>query len=538
MVSNLGARRLWVRLTGGAAALVMLTSVAACGGSDGGGSAGSDLKVLVPLQASLLDPTQGSIQSLGVMLLGLEPLERMQSDGSLAPELATDVQQPDPRTYVYEIRSGVEFWDGTPLTADDVVFSFDLHAAEGSDSINSSLWASVASIEKTSDASVTVRLTEPDPQFPYVVAQTGIVSKAFYDSHEDIGTPGVLNMGTGPYEFESFKPSSETVLKANADYWGAEPKYDTLTLRTVTDDSTRLQAVQSGEFDGIFNIPLAQLASYEGISDLTHAHSPDYSVYKFNFDVSKAPWNDIHLRRAVTMAIDRADLVEGPLAGKATLAPTLVPADVMQTLAPSDAVESVYSDLESGFRFDLDAAKREMAQSSVPDGLTVTLPVTGSDPNLSAIAQTAAQRLAEIGVELEIQEVDDNTYYNAVYFEHTTDGLTLDNFGATAPDPSNMALYCLLSSNGLPDGSGVNIAQYDNPQVDGLLQQSQQLATDDPERGQLLLDALEASQEDLPYVPIAFPNVYAAGNSKLQLADFSTFWWLTRWTESAGSAPR
>ncbi len=535
MLRTFGRRSALRRVTVVASAAILALGVAACSGSsDANGSKTGDLKVVVPVQAPLLDPTQGSVQAIGVLMLGLEPLQRIQPDGTLGPDLATELTQPDPRTYVYKIRSGVKFWDGTPLTTGDVVYSFNLHAAEGSESVNASLWSSVASITATGDE-VTVKLAEPDPQFPYVVAQTGIVSKSFYEAHPgEVGTPGVMNMGTGPYEFESFKPSAETVLKANPDYWGDKPAYDEITARTVGDDSTRLLALQSGEFDGILNVPLNQLSSYAGIDGYRQAGAPDYSVYKFNFDTSKAPWNDIHLRRAVAMAIDRADLVKGALGDTATLAPTLVPSDVMKTLVPADDVTAAYEDLEADLpAFDLDAAKQEMAKSSVPDGVSVTLPVTGSDPNLSAIAQTAAQTLSQIGVEVSVQEVDDNTYYNAVYFKHTTDGFTLDNFGASSPDPANIPLYGLLSTNALPDGSGVNIAQYSNPRVDQLLHSSQALGTEDPKRGELLLEALKTSQTDLPYVPIAFPNVYAVADSKLDLSHFTTFWWLTDWARPA-----
>jgi peptide/nickel transport system substrate-binding protein len=79
-------------------------------------SESDELRVVVPLQAALLDPTQGSVQALGVMLLGLEPPVRLQDDGSLAPQLATKMEQPDDKTYVYELLGGVQFWDGSPLT--------------------------------------------------------------------------------------------------------------------------------------------------------------------------------------------------------------------------------------------------------------------------------------------------------------------------------------------------------------------------------------------------------------------------------------
>jgi len=522
-----------------AVALLLAMIVSACaGGADGSDRSTRELKLLIPVQANALDPTKGSIGSLGVLLLGLEPLALYNSDGEIVPNLAESVSQPDPKTYRYTLRSGVKFWDGTPLTAEDVVFSFELHHEKGSESFNAGLWASVETIEATSDREVTVKLTSADPQFPYVVAQTGIVSKAFYSEHAgDVGTPETLNMGTGPYQFEDFAPSSETILTANKEYWGGRPPFDKLTLRTVDDDSARLFAVQSGEFDGIVGVPLSQLNAFERVNGQTVYDAADSSVYKFNFDLEKSPWDDVHLRKAFAMAVDRAEIVDGVLGGRAVLAPTTVPPEIMDTLLPTGEVNDAYESMEQALPgFDIDAAREELRLSKAPHGLTVNMPITGSDPNLSAIGQVAAQNLAEIGIKLKLQQVDDDTYYNAVYFKHTTEGVNLENFGAAGPDPSNVPLYSLLSANGLPQGSGVNVSNYSNPDVDALLHQSQTLQTADPARGRLLVESMQLAQDDLPYVPLAYPKIYTSLSDRFTYPQFNPFWWMNRWTDDLASA--
>jgi peptide/nickel transport system substrate-binding protein len=343
-----------------------------------------------------------------------------------------------------------------------------------------------------------------------------------------------MNMGTGPYEFTSFKPSTQTTYKANPSYWGTKPTYQTLEVDTVSDDSTRLTAVQSGAFNAIYDIPVSQLKLYQSIPGFTVSEpTNDDSVYKFNFDMTKPPFNDVHLRQAFIDAIDRKQIVDGTLGGHATLAPTLVPAEIMKTVADPAQVDSAYASLEKGLTFDLDAAKAEMAKSATPTGVTVDLLVTGSDPNLSLIAQTAAQDLAKVGIILNIKEVDDNTFYNAVYFQHTTDGVSLEDFSGTNPDPANVPNYALSSQFGLPKGGqGSNLSDFDDPNVDSLLAQSQKLATDDPQRGALVLQALQAAQANPPFLPLAFPELYAGAGGGLAVSNFTPFWWMTSWPDA------
>lgn len=518
---------------------VVLALAACAGGSDAPSNEDTDsVRVLAPTLPAVLDFTQSSGVGSGSLLIALEPLMRYAPDGSLEPGLATEMQTPDLNTYVYKIRQDVTFWDDSPLTAEDVAFSLNLHAGEDSKSNNASLLSNVTSIEATADDEVTMKLSGPDPQLPFALAQLGIVSKAFYEENgEDVGTPAVLNMGTGPYEFTNFTPSKSVELEANTGYWGEEPTIDTVGVDVVSDDAARLNALQSGEYDGMFNVPLPQIKSIQGLDGLSTASAPDLSVYKFNYNVETPPFDDIHVRRAMDLALNPDDIVEAALGGRAVVASTIVPEEVIAALAGDDATAEAYATLSDNIAFDRDRAKQELAQSPVPDGFSVELVVTGSDPTLALVAQTAAQDLKQIGIELNIKEVDDQTYYNAVYFKHTTDGLSLDLFSGSTTDASNLPQYILSGKNALTEGgSGVNISDYVNADVDDLLTESQKLEVDDPERGALLLEAMIRAQEDVPYSTIAFPEIYIVAREGLEIDGFDAFWWLTQWPDAlAGS---
>jgi peptide/nickel transport system substrate-binding protein len=530
------------------AAVALVLTIASCGSSGGsqsatGGSpaAGREidsLTLVVPLQGDALDTTKASIGSLGVLLLGLEPLVRYDAKSKeLVPNVADSFEQQG-RTYRFELRGGVKFWDGAPLRAEDVVFSFDLHRGKDSESFIAQQWSDVTSVRATGPSTITVKLASPNPQFAYTVAQTGILSKAYYEENRArIGSPGVLNMGTGPYRFESFTPSAKTVLVRNDGYWGKKPPIRRLDLRTISDDSTRLLALQSGDADGVIGIPLAQLDSFREVPELEIASTVDYSVYKFNFDLTKKPWDDVHLRRAFAHVVDRDAIANGILKRNATAGSTLVPPTIMEALVPPEQVEAAYGEIASlAPAFDLAKAKEELSRSSMPDGFSTTLLVTGSDPNLASIAQTVGQNAKEIGIDIQVKQVDDNTYYNAVYFKHTTEGLSLENFGADGPDASNIPSSALDSRNGYPQGSGVNVSNYESAAVDRVLRESRQLKADDPARGELLLDALDQAARDLPFVPLAYPKIYLGLSDEYRWDGFDTFWWLTSWPEQVAAA--
>ncbi|MEO3863306.1 ABC transporter substrate-binding protein [Acrocarpospora sp. B8E8] len=511
-----------------AAAMTLVAMLAtACSGSSSAGKDKNDLSLIVPLTPALWDTRQTASTLLAAQLLVNEPLMAYQQNGSLVPNLAEEVSHPSATVYEYTLRPGVKFSDGTPLTAEDVKFSYELHSAKDSPSYSAAYWARVKSIETSGDDKVTITLMAPDPQFQYTIAKTGIVSKAYYDKNGDkVGTPDVPNIGTGPYAFSRFVPQSETTLTASPGYRGKRPPYAKITMKTAKDDAARVLALQSGEADGVLNAPLSQIDSFEKLDGFSGQEAPDLAYYRVNFDMKKAPFDDVHVRRAITHAIDRKALAEGVFGNRAELAPTMVPESIMAAVGDAAEVKKAYEGFAAGLTFDLDAARAELKQSNSPDGFEVEVPVTQGDPNQSLIVQTMAQDLAKIGITLHVKSLDEQGFGDAVYFKHTADGLSVDSWNGGTPDPIN------IPRNTLTPGLFGNASQYDNSRVSALLADYQKKATDDPSRVTMLLQALAITAEDAAVVPLFTPKVYAFMADGMTLKGFDTFWYMTRWIDN------
>lgn len=512
--------------------MVALVSVlaAACSSSGTSGEADDELKIIVPSAPASWDTRQTASQTLAAQLLVNEPLMTYQSDGSVVPNLASSATNPSRTVYEYTLRKGVTFSDGSPLTVDDVKFSYELHSADDSTSYTAAAWSQVDSIEISGTDKIVITLAAPDPQFRYTIAKVGIVSKAYYEKHGDtVGTPDVPQIGTGPYVFDRFAPQSKTTLVANADYRGDPPRFSSITMEVAKDDAARVVALQTGEFDGVVNPPLSQIGSFEDLDGFTGQEASDLAIYRVNFDTEKPPFDDVHVRRAIMHAINRPALVDGVFGGRAALASTLVPEPIMAAAGDPTEVKQAYAALESGLAFDLDAARAELAQSSRPDGFAVEIPVDQGDPSQSLIAQTMGQDLAEIGVTVKVKALDQQGHGNAVYFKHTADGLSVDSWNGGTPDPLN------IPKNVLTPGLFGNAARYDNSEVTALLSDYQKLDIEDPTRVPVLMEALSTTATDLPMVPLLTPKVYAFFRDGMALEDFDTFWYMTRWTENLTS---
>jgi peptide/nickel transport system substrate-binding protein len=540
-------RRGFLQAAGALGALTLPGVLSACGGDGDSSSKGGTPAAVagtvaavswhMPVLPRLYEPAQNSSITTCLMQLGLEPLMYLDPSGEMVPNLAENFEQKDEVTYVYTLRSGVKFWDGTPLTPEDVLFSINIHREKKYASQMSQVWAGVERMEFKGNV-LTVRLKSPDFEFRYAVGQTPILSKAYYLKHGNrIGNPETLNMGTGPYVLKQFEPRTMMRYERNADYWGDHPGIETLELRGISDDSARLLALRSGEIDGIIQIPLVQASTYAALPDFTIGEVLDHSVYKFNFELTTKPWDDIHLRRAFAHLIDRAAITEGVMQGQAEIAQSLIPPDRLAQVLSEDEIKRAYEEIGALYpAYDLEAAKRELAQSSVPDGLRTTLLVAPGDPNLSAIAQTVAQTAREIGITIEVKEVDDTTYFDAVYFKHQTDGLSVDWFSANGPDVSNLPQLTLSTATGYPQGSGVNIANYSNPDVDRMLTEIRAAESNDAARGKLIVDVLKQAATDLPYVPIFYPKMLMGLSNDYVYTEFDAFWWMEFWPKLVKNA--
>src|SRR5438046_2741309 len=205
------------------------------------------LTILIPGSVRRVDALISDIQVYTVVALGCESLLQFGNDFKLAPSLALSWSHPDAVTYIYELRPNVKFWDGTPMTTDDVVYSINMMVTSPQSGWGF-LFGNFQSISATGPMEVTIKTKAPDPTFKYVAAMGSmrVWSKAFSEKQpiEQLGTPQVLNMATGPYKFTALAPDQGVTLERNDSYWGKKPTYKTIKISIVTDEATRELAMR------------------------------------------------------------------------------------------------------------------------------------------------------------------------------------------------------------------------------------------------------------------------------------------------------
>lgn len=503
--------------------VISLVGVSACtADTDSPTAADAELDLLLPAFPLSWDTRSTSGFHLTAQLLIIEPLLRLEPDGTFEPTLAESVEHPDPLTYVYTLRDGVTFSDGSPLTPEDVIYTFGLHSAEDTTSFMARYMAGIESLEATADSEVTVKLSAPDPEWPYTIARMGIVSAAYHEAHpESVGTPDAPQLGTGPYVVEGMTAGTSLELVRNDTYWGEQPRYEAINFEAPADDNARLLALQSGEYDGFLQPPLSQLPALTAAPGYTLTEVPDAATYRIGMDITKAPFDDPAVRRALAHAVDRQAMLDAALGGHGTIANGLVPEELVAALGSSQSVGEAYEALGEQFTYDIDAAAEELADSSVPEGFPLEILVQQTEPPQLLMAQILAQSLAEIGIDVTVRQVDDNTFLSTVISEKSGDGLVIFGANAGSPEPSNMA------RSAYTPGDFLNMEQFESPTVSTALEEYKH-TEDDATKQELLLQIFEEVQAVTPYVPVFQPYVAAIIADQFVIEGFTAFWWASR----------
>ncbi|MGW0786435.1 ABC transporter substrate-binding protein [Streptomyces sp. NPDC002913] len=472
----------------------------AAGTGSGTGAQGADVKIdqltlALPSSLSSLDVGRESgVLNYLVAALAQESLLSVSPSGELGPGLASSWKQPDARTYVYTLRRGVVFSDGTPFTADDVVASIEAIRDPDNGSALSYAYAGVSSVKATGDLEVTIRLTAPDAMFAWTTTAGGLLvsSRAFLKRNKGkVGTAQTLLLGTGPYRITEFAADDHVLLERNDAWWGEKPAVQKLKLSFVPDAGTRLVAMKSKAVDGALGLASDEARSWESAARVTY--TGDRSVVSLAFDTSKAPFDDIHVRRAFAHAADRAGMVKGLLHGKAEVADALPSPDMWGDLMPADEVRSGY-DAIPALGFDLDAARAELAKSASKDGFTAELHYPGSGPQLGKAALALAAALKKIGITLDVKEITLEQWVSEL--GSGKQPLQFLWYFPVTGDPAELADPYLNAA-----ATATNIAHYDNPAVNSALDSAKK-STDPAERGKLLMKAVQEAGPDLPYLPL------------------------------------
>ena len=416
-----------------------------------------------------------------------EPLLLIADDGSLLPHLAETFEQPDPLTYVYTLRQGVKFHDGSTLAAADVIASVERVRTPDIASPMAWMFDPVASIEATGDMELTVKLKTPSAQFQFVpaVSAMAVMPKAFIDT---LGTEySRAPIGTGPYKMVSWDAGSRIELAKHTEYWqDGKPFFDRAVYQIVPEGTTRVTGLSTGDLQVVREIPPDQLSVVRALPEVNLQEVVGYTINLVFMRNDRPPFDDPKVRQAVSYAIDVDSLMTN-LVGELGVR-------ARSTTVPPNMPDSATDELEF-VPFDLDKARQLLSESSQPDGFSTTLIVDSESELRVAEAVAIQEMLQEIGVQVEINQLpsaDRLTLYQSGEYE----GMGFWEWGSDFPDANGMLLPAFLSTSAPPQN---NQSFYSNPKVDALLSGAD--AEADPEkRSQMLIDAQKLIAVDMPVI--------------------------------------
>lgn len=422
-----------------------------------------------------------------------ENLMGRDADGRLAPELATDVTvSADGLVYDFTLRPGVRFQNGEPFGADDVVFSWE-RARDPELKFAYANWVvnKIVKAEAIDDLHVRLTLASPSPTFlkdlkPFMP----IVPK---DYITQVGNDGfaAAPIGTGPFKYVSREVQSSVDLAANKDYWGTPPAVDTVTMRIVPDDNTRIAMLMAGEADVIANVHPLLVPQLQANPELKALVVPALQEHFLGFN-PKTPTFDPLVRQAINMAIDRKSLTDALFFGTAS---------PMYTWCLENR-EIGCTDMP-GYSYDPAKAKELIEQSGYDTSRPVRLfgLTSGGRPQTKEIVEAVANNLSAIGLKSEITLMEFGAYLafkGAKEKDYSKHDLMFFTWATWNDDPVGQRLKPIL-------GTGGASSFYSIPELDEKLAAID--AAPDSERASLIRDALLYIHDQNLVVPLMSPSV-------------------------------
>ncbi len=431
-------------------------------------------------------------------------------DLKIIPALATDWKQTAPTVWRFNLRKGVKFHDGTPFTADDVIFSYERAKADGSDM--KAYVGSVKEIRKIDDYAIDFVTETPNPILPNVFVRWLIMSKKWcadnraerpVDKRKGIeNTASFKANGTGPFRVRSRDPGNRTVLVRNPNHWdkSIETNIDEVVFTPIANASTRVAALISGEIDMMEPVPVQDVARINATAGAMALQGPELRTIFLGMDQKrdellfssvkgKNPFKDKRVRQAFYQSIDIEAIKSNVMRGAAT------PAGLME--APG--VAGFPADLNRRLPYDTEGAKKLLADAGYPNGFEVGMNCPNDRyVNDAAICQAVAAMLARIGVKVNLMAESKATYFPKILSRNTS--FYLLGWTPSTVD-SHDPLYSLMATPGAGGQGQFNLGSYSNPKLDELTAKIQS-ETDLAKRNAMIREAMKIHQDDIGHIPL------------------------------------
>lgn len=457
-----------------------------------------------------------------------EGLMRLTPEFEIENGLAEKVENPDDRTVVYTLRSDATFWDGTPVTADDVVYSLGRQVGSDSPSYYADYFVSVESVEKTGDNEVTVHLKEPDALFEQAMSSAAgaIVQQAAAEAAgERFGTPQGGLMCSGPFKLASWDSGKKLHLEKNAEYWDEAlvPKVEKLDFTFIADESTAINSLRSGDSDGqFFYLPPAGLTQIEG-SDAEIVFGKSFTMWTMRATSNEGAFSKPEVRAALLAAIDRQAIGDVVFQGAAAPAPVLTGPAYFGSGPQADLFQQAFDGFST--EPDIEQAQEMLAEAGDVSG-KIVLGVQGSSAVHEQTANLIQAAGQAIGLDIETKVIPVEQFGN-LYFDETSreglDGFFTTYYGDFA-DP--LSVYAALA----PGGTG-NFTNYAEAGEDI----AEARRTLDPAaRAEHTIAAQEKITRDLPWVPFNYMPVIMVQNADISGAVPSSAYLSYPWAATIG----
>lgn len=354
----------------------------------------TDATLCMSLEPPVLDPTAGAAQAIREVTYGnvFEGLVGLDRHGRIVPKLAEAWEtSEDGLVFTFHLRPAAVFHDGTPLTAEAVKFSFERALAPDSKNAQKWIFTPIAGIEPIDAQTVRITLAKPSANFLYGLAWGDAVIVAPASAATNTTRP----IGTGPYRLENWTRGDRLTLVATGSWWGGSPPIGRATFRFVDDPQAQVAAIRAGDCDALTN-----LAAPEAAEDLKRDPKLIVEIGRTEGETivainnGRKPFDDVRVRRALAMAIDRDAVNAAVESGTAT--------PIGSHFSPN---HPAYIDLTAIDGHDPDKARALLAEAGFPNGLDATLKVP-PPAYARRSAEIVAAELAEIGVRVRIEPVE------------------------------------------------------------------------------------------------------------------------------------
>lgn len=485
------------------------------GNADGSESAGAesssdDQTLIIPVSATVtsLNPI---LESMAEGTLQLSPFADelyyvAQDETRYYLAESCEVSE-DGLTYTLKLKDNLKWHDGEPITADDVIFTADCNANtdNGAGYTNTVFVGEEAvTYEKVDDLTVAFTIPKPSASYFEVLGKLQLIPAHAFDGDTDIvsAEANLTDIGSGPYKLSEFRDGESLTLEKFQDYYGDEPQIGNIVFKVISDSSAQEVAFKNGEINFLLVSSDATAEEFKDAEGAKLHQLAEGRVKYLAWNKYSSTWEDRDAVKAVFLALNQQEIVDGAYGTSMG-----VPANTIfsnQNLFYDDTIE--------GYQQDLDTAK-ELAEKSGLAGKTIKLHYNTDRSFMEETALLIQQQLKAIDVDVEIEGIDANGFFDVVFTDEADYELYLNEYAASG-DPDSVV-------SGMYDGTwGINVDTSED--ILDLFQQGRE-TTDTDKRAEIYQELQQKAVEEYLVYPIAYPSYCFVTSDNLQgTEDYTT----------------